>query len=71
MRFFSNKGLSILVVLFTGVFGYAAPVDPPQPTPPPPPGLPIDGGLLILFIISVLFGIYKIYQYNINKKTPA
>jgi hypothetical protein len=40
----------------------AAP-DPPPPIPPPP-GLPIDGGLLILVIVSLLFAFYKIYTYK-------
>jgi len=36
---------------------------PPVPPPPPPqPGLPIDGGLLILLLVGVLFGVYIIYK---------
>jgi len=35
---------------------------PPIPPPPLQPGLPIDGGLLILFLVGVLFGVYIIYQ---------
>ena len=33
---------------------------PPLPPPPPPPGLPIDGGLLFLFIAGVAYGVKKI-----------
>jgi hypothetical protein len=41
----------------------AAP-NPPTPAPsaiPPPVGLPIDGGILVLALISIIFAFYKIY----------
>lgn len=34
--------------------------------PPPPPGLPIDGGVEVLFLVAIIFGVLKIKQ--INKK---
>lgn len=72
MRIIPNKISSVLVMLFTCVFSYAAPGGtPPPPTPPPPPGLPVDGGIMVLLFVSVLYGLYKIYQLNINKKTPV
>jgi len=40
----------------------AAP-DPPPPIPPPV-GLPIDSGVMVFFVISLLFGCYKIYTYK-------
>lgn len=43
------------------------PPPPPQMQPfsgPPPPGLPIDNGLIILFIVALVFGIYKILKYK-------
>ena len=40
---------------------FAAP-NPPAPIPPPP-GTPIDGGVYILIVISLFFG-----MYSINKK---
>lgn len=39
---------------------------PPPPSPPPPYGLPIDGGIVLLFIIAFSFGIYK--AVKISKK---
>jgi len=34
---------------------------PPEPTGPPPgPGLPIDGGLFVLLISGVAYGIYEL-----------
>ena len=31
----------------------------PPPPNPPPPGLPIDGGILLLGLLGVLYGITK------------
>ncbi|MDN3491502.1 PID-CTERM protein-sorting domain-containing protein [Winogradskyella bathintestinalis] len=44
---------------------------PSPPTPsngPGPPGLPIDGGIVILFVIALIFGVYKTYGL-VAKKT--
>ncbi len=37
-----------------------------QGPPPPPPGLPIDGGVEVLFLVAIIFGALKIIR--INKK---
>ena len=54
----------IKIVLFVSVvlcttytFGQITP--PPIP-PPPPPGLPIDGGVLLLFIAGIFLGVKKL-----------
>ncbi|QOD59506.1 hypothetical protein H9I45_09005 [Polaribacter haliotis] len=36
-------------------------VPPPMP-PPPPPGLPVDGGLLFLFVSGLIYGVNKVRQ---------
>ena len=36
------------------------------PPPPPPPGFPIDGGVEVLFLAAIIFGVLKIL--HINKK---
>lgn len=43
---------------------------PPAPTakPLPPPTTPIDQNLIILLVISLFFGMYTIYKYNLIKK---
>jgi len=55
---------SKIVLLFVGLlfsnFIFAAP-NPPSPSPPPPPGLPVNEGLVLLVIASVILGFYKIY----------
>ncbi len=40
---------------------------PPPPMPPPPPGLPIDNGVMALFIIAMVYGIYKMNRLSKQK----
>ncbi len=37
---------------------------PQPPAPPPPPGLPIDDGLVALFMVALIYGVYKINQIS-------
>lgn len=48
----------ILVVAFTLVA--KGQVVPPPIPPPPPPGLPIDGGLVVLLLSGVFYGIIRV-----------
>lgn len=64
-----NKLLTGFALMFTG-FAFAGPTGPPPPQIPPPPGLPIDGGLVFLLCAALTYGIYKVYQMKLNKKTP-
>jgi hypothetical protein len=50
---------SILFVLISFVC-VAQGGDPPPPTPPPPPGLSIDGGIFVLILLGILYGIKKV-----------
>jgi hypothetical protein len=68
MRVVPNKIIMLFVALFMlPIYTFSAPPPPPPGTVPPPPGSPIDGGLMILLLISLAFGIYKIYISNIKK----
>jgi hypothetical protein len=65
-----------LAAIITGVTANAKPIirpvaDGPPPPGVPPPGLPIDGGILILLAFALVFGLYKIYQFKLNQKTPT
>jgi hypothetical protein len=60
--------LIVLVLTETSVF--AGRVGPPPPGSPPPPGVPIDSNIVILFIVALVYGVYKIYDLKLNKKTP-
>lgn len=69
MRIVMNRLLILILALAlpsSAVFGATDP--PPPSTPPPPPGLPIDGSLYVLLVISLVFGIYKVYKYHNIKK---
>jgi len=33
--------------------------NPPPPMPPPPPGLPIDGAVVALLILGLIYGVLK------------
>ncbi|HMB99512.1 MAG TPA: hypothetical protein VKN14_00585 [Flavobacteriaceae bacterium] len=52
---------SILFVLISFVC-VAQGGDPPPPTPPPPPGLSIDGGVFVLLLLGILYGIKKVFD---------
>jgi hypothetical protein len=67
MKITPSKIISVLA-LFTAS-AYAAPTGPPPPGAPPP-GLPIDAGVWYLAFAAILFGVYKIYQRQLNKETP-
>lgn len=56
---------SILFILISFVCTAAQRPEPPQPAPmgaPPPPGLPIDGGLIFLFAVAIIYGAYKSFK---------
>lgn len=40
---------------------------PPPPMPPPPPGLPIDGPILIIVGIALIYGIKKALEIRQNE----
>ncbi|HPW97264.1 MAG TPA: hypothetical protein PK218_01740 [Flavobacterium sp.] len=69
MRIVPNRLIALILAMALPcgvVFGASNP--PPPSTPPPPPGLPIDGSLYVLLVISVVFGIYKVYKHHNIKK---
>lgn len=48
---------------FVGLVAIAQGDTPPPPPPtPPPPGFPIDGGIVLLFVVAIVYGIYKSYD---------
>jgi hypothetical protein len=58
----NKKAVVLILFLSMGFASVAQGATPPPPMPPPPPGLPIDGGLLLLFALAFSFGIYKAYK---------
>lgn len=59
--------LVVVVFFLLGFISSAQNGTPPPPMPPPPPGLPIDNGIVILFFVALVYGIYKIRR--LSKKT--
>ena len=69
MKIVPNRIIIILVVfLLQGTAVFADPGPPPPSTPPPPPGLPLDGGIFVLTILSLCYGIYKLNRIKNIKK---
>ncbi|OYX84151.1 MAG: hypothetical protein B7Y83_09130 [Flavobacteriales bacterium 32-34-25] len=62
-----NKYIFLIACFLGSIAAVAQPVVVPPPTPPPP-GLPIDGGVLVLLVLGLLFGFYKIYVFTEKKK---
>lgn len=60
--------LASILVFFVGFASMAQGGAPPPPMPPPPPGLPIDGGIVALFVLALVYGVYKAYQFS-NKQS--
>ena len=50
--------LSICLLVFSAEV-YAQKIEPPKPGAPGPPGTPIDGGLSLLIIAGVAYGVYE------------
>ncbi|MGC4040741.1 MAG: hypothetical protein QM710_08165 [Flavobacterium sp.] len=61
MKIVPNRIFIILAVFFLSAGNMFADAGPPPPsTPPPPPGLPLDGGVVLLLVLSITYGIYKL-----------
>ena len=56
--------LASIALFFIGFISMAQDVMPPPPGPPPPPGLPIDSGIVILFLAALVYGIYKVTKIS-------
>ena len=55
MKLTPNKNYT-LILLLTGLFGFAKQGPPPPPAgPPPPPGFPIDTNVYVLIFFGILF----------------
>ncbi|WP_395054230.1 hypothetical protein [Flavobacterium sp.] len=64
MKVVPNKILVIIFGLLASNLTFAAP-NPPEPVPPPPPGNPIDGNILVLVVVLLVYTFYKLR--NIKK----
>ncbi|MBQ0767825.1 MAG: hypothetical protein KBT58_00925 [Bizionia sp.] len=60
----------VLFVLVTFI-SFAQNIAPPAPDQPQslgpgtgPPGLPIDSGLILLLVVAVIYGVYKVVKFK-------
>ncbi len=61
----NKKLIALTLVAFSNAVDAIAQIEElpqPQAKGPGPPGLPIDNGLIILFAIAIIYGVYKIVQ---------
>ena len=63
------KLASILFLLVSFVCAAQGTDNPPPPMPPPPPGLPIDGGVVCIAALGLIFGTYKMLKINNSNKS--
>lgn len=56
-----RKIASVLFVLISFVCAAQKTPEPP-PSPPPAPGTPIDGWVLIVLLIGLVYGVYKSFK---------
>ena len=57
-RKFNIVFFSVCLLVFSSEV-YAQKTEPPKPGPPGPPGTPIDGGLSLLIVAGVAYGVYE------------
>lgn len=59
-----NKNmLASILFFFVGFISIAQDGNmPPPPSSPDPPGAPIDGAIIILFLVALTYGIYKAHK---------
>lgn len=69
MKIAIHKILVLFVTVFTCNIALAAEVPPPPAPQSPPPGLPIDGGLVIMFFAALILGYLVSTKYIFNKKS--
>ncbi|AEH00817.1 hypothetical protein [Lacinutrix sp. 5H-3-7-4] len=63
MKQYKKTFASFLFILISFVCSAQGPFDPPPPPQPPgPPGTPIDGGILVLLILGILYGAFVAYK---------
>lgn len=53
------KLASIIFLIVSFVCAAQETGNPPPPMPPPPPGLPIDGSVLFVLVLGLIFGVYS------------
>ncbi len=61
--------LAPILFVFANIVSIVQEPPPPPLAPPPPPGLPVDGLVIFLLVLGVLYGIKKklnVLNSNVN-----
>ncbi|SHI78463.1 hypothetical protein SAMN05444337_0788 [Flavobacterium haoranii] len=69
MKIAIHKILVLFISVFTCNIALAAEVPPPPAPLTTTPGLPIDGGLVIMFFAALILGYLVSTKYIFNKKS--
>ncbi len=68
MKIAVHKIIVAVFVLFSSQLSIAAEIQNPPP-PTPPPGLPIDGGIVVMFFAALVLGYFISRRYLFTKKS--
>jgi hypothetical protein len=73
MRLQNKLILASILSLVVGFVSAAQGIDnPPPPMPPPPPGLPIDGSVIAVLVLGLIYGAYyksRLLKSKTNKRS--
>ena len=63
------KRIFVIISFLVAISAVAQMHEPPQPREmatlgTPPPGLPIDDGLIILFAVALIYGVYMVLRLS-------
>ncbi len=62
MRIQNKKIIASILFVLISFVCVAQVSGPPPPSPPPPPGLPVDGGILTLLGLGLVYGAKKLLK---------
>ena len=62
MRIQNKKIIASILFVLISFVCVAQGSGPPPPSPPPPVGLPVDGGILVLLGLGLVYGIKKLLK---------
>jgi len=68
MKIAVHKIIVAVFVLFSSQLSIASEITETPPPPTPPPGLPIDGGIVVMFFAALVLGYLFLEDIYLQKK---